>query len=415
MRPTTFHYGYFVICRNGRLAPAGDDWGRTLDSYKPGDELGVKNGVKAIVVDVVKGQEAALNRVDVMILVEEQPTTTLPPLEWVKHFASRLATARPRRMSSWPQIQANFQGHKLRSVRNKIYARPPDETFQDFQINHLLWMFGEDWFNSEMEKESEQRHIILQWRHERNEQLLKHGSSERNKSMPLKAPMTGVTKALQVLSDDVYQLAQALDAPTAVIERLGNMREFQGARYEILVASLFARCGFQIGFIDDATKRNPEFIASKNTEKIAVEVKSRHRAGVLHERGEFSENAPAEIKRLYENAVGQNPGTMPFVVFIDVNLPLTPQVPINSKDWIKEAMQAFDYRRQEERVDSDTALILTNFGWYFSRDIQLPPGEFIIARHEKPAYEIPDDTLKLVERALSEYGLVIDEEQYAKR
>ena len=266
-----------------------------------------------------------------------------------------------------------------------------------------------------MKKPLEQRHIILGWRHERSEQLLKHDSPDRDTSVPLKAPMTGGAKALIVLADDVLQLAQALDTPSKVSERLGDMHEFQGVRYEILVASLFARCGFQIGFIDDTTKRNPEFIASKGNEKIAVEAKSRHRAGVLHERGAFVDEAPAEIKRLYESAVGQNPGGMPFVVFIDVNLPLTPQVPMNEKNWLKEAMQAFDYRRQEERVDSDTALILTNFGWYFSRDPQLPAGEFVAAPNEKPDFEIAEETWTLLARALSEYGLVIDEDQYADK
>jgi hypothetical protein len=79
-----FQYGYFVIVKNGRLAPAGDDWGPTPDSYKPGDELGTKNGVKAIVVDVIKGQEAALNNVDVMILVKEQRTEGIQTMEWIK-------------------------------------------------------------------------------------------------------------------------------------------------------------------------------------------------------------------------------------------------------------------------------------------------------------------------------------------
>jgi hypothetical protein len=405
-----FHYGYFVVCQNGRLAPAGDDWGPTSDTYKPGAALGIRNGVKAIVVDVIKGQEAALNKVDVMVLVEEQRTRDVPTMEWIKHVARLMASSRPRRLTSWPQIQTEFHGHKLRAVRNKLYARPKEETFQDFLINHLLWFLGEEWFNAEMKKRPEQRHIILRWRHERNEQLLKYDSADRDASVPLKAPMTGGAKALLVLADDVLQLAQALDTPSRVSERLGDMHEFQGARYEILVASLFARSGFQIGFIDDPTKRNPEFIASKGSEKIAVEAKSRHRAGVLHERGDFVNEAPAEIKRLYESAVGQNPGGMPFAVFIDVNLPVTPEVPITEKRWLREAKRAFEYRRQEERVDSDTVLVLTNFGWYFSREPQLPPGEFITAQHENPQFKITGETWTLLARALSEYGLVIDEE-----
>lgn len=80
-------------------------------------------------------------------------------------------------------------------------------------------------------------------------------------------------------------------------------------------------------------------------------------------------------------------------------------------------MLAFDYRKQEERTDPDTALILTNFGWYFTREPKLAPGEFMVARHENPQYGIAEETWTLLARAraLSEYGLVIDEEQYANR
>jgi hypothetical protein len=112
-----FHYGYFVICPNGRLAPVADDWGQTLDSYKPGAILGDRNGVKATVVDLIKGQEAALNNVDVMVLIKEERTQAMHPMEWIKHIALRAASAQPRRLTSWPQIQAEFHGHKFRAVR----------------------------------------------------------------------------------------------------------------------------------------------------------------------------------------------------------------------------------------------------------------------------------------------------------
>jgi hypothetical protein len=78
-------------------------------------------------------------------------------------------------------------------------------------------------------------------------------------------------------------------------------------------------------------------------------------------------------------------------------------------------MQAFEYRRQEERTDPDTALILTNFGWHFSRDLRLAPGEFMPARHENPQYTVSEDTWTVLQRALSEYGLVVDEAGYADK
>ncbi len=274
----------------------------------------------------------------------------------------------------------------------------------------MLWLLGEDWFNTEMAKPLAERHVILKWRDHRNQQLRKYQDPNDPEAL-VRAPVTGEMRALHVLADDLYQLAHALEPPRRILARLRDMRQFQGARYEILAASLFARCGLKIEFIDDATKRNPEFIAEKGDERIAVEAKSRHRAGVLNERGAFREDARAEIRRLYESAAGQNPGDLPFLIFIDVNLPLTPDVPPMEKDWIREAMEMFEHRHQEGLQNYDTALILTNFGWHFERGEGAPAGENMWARTENPQFPVNNETLNLLGRAISEYGKVTDEEE----
>src|SRR5258706_8686430 len=58
----------------------------------------------------------------------------------------------PPRMVSRPQMQIDFQGQKLRVVRNSIHRRPLGETWQDFQLNLLLWTLGKDWFDEQMLK-----------------------------------------------------------------------------------------------------------------------------------------------------------------------------------------------------------------------------------------------------------------------
>ncbi len=313
---------------------------------------------------------------------------------------------------SRPQIQAEFRGSKFRAVGKKLHIRPLNESFYDFQIHHLLWQFGKEWFDCEMAKPLTERHIILQWRAERSQQFRKY-QDPRNPDGNVRAPSTGGMRALQVLADDVYQLAHVSDLPAKLLARLRDLEQFQGARYEILIGSLFARCGFAIEFITDTSKRNPEFFAHKDGERIGVEVKSRHRSGVLNRRGEFDKEAPAEIKRLYEDAAGQNPDDGPFLIFIDVNLPLTPDMPLMQKEWVKETLQAFDYREQEERENRDTGLILTNFGWHFSREEGSPPGENCQARVAHPKYPLRQQTWEILGRALAEYGRVVDEEDRA--
>jgi hypothetical protein len=321
---------------------------------------------------------------------------------------------KPPRMVSRPQMQTVFSGHKVRAVRNTIHFRPLEETFFDFQLNLLLWTLGEDWHNEAMRKPPDERHIVLKWRAERNELLNKYRKRDAAPTEPVKTPLTGNVKALQVLADDIYQLQHALETPKKIIERLRNMREFQGARYEVLVASLFARCGFSIEFIDDRSKKNPEFFATKDGERIAVEAKSRRRAGVLHEKGEYLADAqpvPARIRGLFQEALEQNPGGVPFMTFIDVNLPLTPTTQPIERAWVKEAMKCFDDRKRDGLPESDSGLILTNIGWHYHRDVGAPPSESVTAKPEAPLFPIRDETWALLTQALNEYGVLVDEEQ----
>jgi hypothetical protein len=301
----------------------------------------------------------------------------------------------------------------VRAVRNQIHFRPLEETFYDFQLNLLFWALGKEWYDEQMRKPPDERHVILKWRAERNAVLEKYRKPSANPNEPISAPLTGNMKALQVLADDVYQLEHALETPKRIMQRLGNMGEFQGARYELLVASLFARCGFVIEFIDDRSKKNPEFLATKAGERIAVEAKSRHRAGVLHERGDFlvdAEPAPARIRRLFQEALEQNPGGMPFLTFIDVNLPLTPQTPPIQRSWVQEAMKCFEERKRDGYAETDSGLILTNIGWHYHRDVGAPPSESVTVKPDTPLFALRPETWSLLEQALNEYGIIVDEE-----
>jgi hypothetical protein len=415
-----YAYGYFVRLPDGTIVPAGHDFGLTLETYKVGDSLGVRDGVQGIVIGILKGKAAKLGGgYDVFVLLEERPANPEGSSPGVERdfFETKegqriveMLTSEPARLVSRPQIQAAVGNTKFRAVGKRLYTRPLNESFYDFQINHLLWLFGEDWFKAEMAKSPEDRHVVLKWRAERNEQLRKY-QDPKDPTALVRAPVTGGMRALQVFADDIYQLAHALEPPKSIVARLRDIRQFQGARYEILVASLFARCGFEIEFIEDNSKRNPEFIAQKNSERIAAEAKSRHRPGVLNERGAYRENAATEIRRLYDEAAGQNPGDCAFIIFIDVNLPLTPEAEPTKREWVVEAMRVFDDRDREGLQNRDTALVLTNFGWHFFMDDDYRPGENFSARVENPKYPIRDETWNLLGRALSEYGKVIDEEE----
>lgn len=63
--------------------------------------------------------------------------------------------------------------------------------------------------------------------------------------------LTGPAKAYQCFGYDLYWLQRVHKLPDSVIERLKDFRALQGARYEVLIAAIFASAGFEIEWIDD--------------------------------------------------------------------------------------------------------------------------------------------------------------------
>jgi len=326
----------------------------------------------------------------------------------------------PLRLTSRAQVQSEAFGQKIRAVRNRLHFRPLSETFHEFLLNHLLWTLGKKWFDDEIRKPSQERHVILHWRAELYD-LIRQAKKEQVTPSNVAIVPTGNVQALTVLGDDVYQVEHALKTPNNIVKRLRARQQFQGARYEILAASIFARCGFDIEFINDKTKKTPEFFAQKreSRERLAVEAKSRHRAGVLHEPGPPPKAIAlkGDIKRLLTEALEQNPGGLPFFVFIDLNLPLTPRIPTERKPWFRDLKNIFDRIESQsarERPDDFTGIVFTNFGWHYSREKEAPGGEYVIVTSRNPMFPVTQETWQLLRRALDEYGFVPDEEQHAK-
>ena len=354
------------------------------------------------------------------------PQTVPAPAEMqnvIRRMTQMHDELRPLRLTSRPQMQARFGGKTVRVVGSALHFRPEKETFHDFIENHLLWTLGKAWFDNEIREPPEERHIVLRWRAERFEQIRKARREKKAPFGPVGFVPSGNVQALLVLADDVYQLKHALKVPRQVVQRLRDTRQFQGARYEILAASVVARCGFKIEFIDDKTRKMPEFYAVKKEDaavKIAVEAKSRHRRGVLHEPpntvGSPAPPMRADVRRLFKEALQQNPGDVPFFIFIDLNLPITKQTSEPGEAQFRELKRLFDELRTgtPDTPDDFTGVFFTNFGWHYYREKAAQGGQYISVRPLYPRYPVSDQTWNLLTRALDEYGFIPDEEQHEK-
>jgi len=134
------------------------------------------------------------------------------------------------------------------------------------------------------------------------------------------------------LAWDVATLIQAGEPPEELIDRLRDRDNYQGARYEIAIAAIFARLDCSIRWLDaDPTLRTVKHVEFEATHRptgqtFAIEAKSRHRAGVLNHPGTPDPDDPLRadaraVRRLFMNAVEKAPDDMPFFVFLDINAP----------------------------------------------------------------------------------------------
>src|SRR5205085_11942787 len=118
-----------------------------------------------------------------------------------------------------------------------------------------------------------------------------------------KADTPGVVRELLTLASDVYTLLLVEKLPKSLLERLRNIGQYQGARYEVAVAAALVRAGFTINWQKGRGETKIyEFDATHKISKetIAVEAKSKVRKGAIHEKGDIEplKDARTDIIRL---------------------------------------------------------------------------------------------------------------------
>src|SRR6185437_392475 len=138
----------------------------------------------------------------------------------------------------------------------------------------------------------------------------------------------------------------------------------------------FVKAGFEIEWDDDNSAKHPEFTArnGRTREHVAVETKSRHREGVLHRPGTVlpAEQLRADVDRLYRDALEQDPGSCPFAIFLDVNLPSNNEAGAAAQ-WQREII---DRWQPNERL---ALLGFTNFAWHYNGAGTSRPPEFLLS------------------------------------
>jgi hypothetical protein len=315
-----------------------------------------------------------------------------------------LRTPRPSRFVPSPEIDSP-DGGRLHAIGNQIFTVPGDMTFPDMLLDLLYWTLHSKWFDAQRRKPEGDRHQIAKWFDAVD--ASQHAITQAVGEMCV-VPAAGNAKALLMLAHDVYSLLHAVHLPKRLLRRLRDRHGFQGAFYEIAVAAIFARQGFVIEYLDrrehKATKHG-EFIATHRTTgaRVVVEAKSRRRPGLLHQQGTFdpATSMRGDVGVLLDDALEKAPAKLPFVIFIDLNAPTTPGVPVREKPWWDELRETIYSRCDSDDADSFNAIIVTNWADHCRPEESAPrSGEAVYVISTCP--QIPTSSREMLTAVIDE-------------
>ena len=305
------------------------------------------------------------------------------------------------------------KGHRFRIVGNRLYWRPLRETFHEFLINLLKWTLGKAWHMAQVKLPPEERHQIHKW-YKANADLSRSvvGNPRYRDEETWGAEPTGYVQALATLAYDVYHLLHRGDLPREILERLKSYAEFQSARYEIAVAATFVRAGCGINFISEKARKHCEFIADDPASgaKIAVEAKSRHRPGVLHYPGEVDELRAlrGDVEGLVNEALMKDPGDSAFMIFIDLNVPPVPGIPIQERAWFQDVwgfMQSLEAPTPENPAECN-GIFLTNFSYHWEGAKRASGGQYLWILPKYARHALAEELVGRIVGAVQAYGTI---------
>lgn len=301
------------------------------------------------------------------------------------------------------------RGKRVRALYQTVLLRPPTETFSEF----LWWVvgntFGKEWVQQQDALRPEKQHVVVKWSKAVTAWLPANATDANKVKEGLWSfRPSGHAQSILQLGFDLFCLQQVNRLSEPLVNRLRNRNEFQGARYEVAVASIFARAGFDIKFCEEQPgAKICEFVATTRSGlRIAVEAKSRRRSGVLNQKGKETTEYEADFKNLYADARKKRPG-MPFIIFIDLNLPPEQEIPWEKSrhfEKVKTIVGAFP-EPTAERPSPDNMLVLTNYGSYFSADNAVTLGAPLYLVSQYPQYPINDPRVfPAIDRSVSRYA-----------
>ena len=310
-----------------------------------------------------------------------------------------------------------FKGKSLLACGNRItWLDKENATFHELILANLRHELGDEWFDAERAKLTADQHFVVQCAAQ-YEQYMRSGGiqPEQHDNNQYSAMANGYVQVVLSLAFDLYLLRHKNCGSEAVVKRLKTKREYQSARYEIAVASIFARADCSINWIEPMRRgpKTPEFVAHcpLTDNFVAVEAKSKHPRGVMHEDGSFDlqKALRGDVAKLFHSALAKETNGLPYMIFIDMNAPHSFTKTATSQ-WYKDlqAMMKREHHPTPDDPDIFNELIATNFAPHYDKDRIVSPGQFAVVQPLFVKHKLNNNDVLLgrINMAASEYGPV---------
>lgn len=268
-----------------------------------------------------------------------------------------------------PVISAHWQDHQFVAVGNKLHYSKTWKTFIDFLGDYLKIKVGSEWGNAEIAKPLGERHSLIQW-YDALCRLQRRYITQPG--LPTEMPVTGVVACYFSVAYGLYLLDHNIELQARLIQRLKNPGNFQGAYYELQVASAFLLAGFKLELEDetDPSQKHCEFSATSPVtgKKYWVEAKMRAVAGELGRTtadGTKSSNPLSSFIKQLNSALAK-PADCERMIFLDLNAEMPADVSDGNRPAFIESVnkRLGNYEKKELPEGEQAYLFVTNLNFH---------------------------------------------------
>lgn len=266
-----------------------------------------------------------------------------------------------------PIISLKANDHQFVAVGNVIHFSKTWKTFPDFLADYIKGVLDPAWGNAELAKPSANRHPVIQWY---DTYCRYQQATIKLPGVTTQATVTGIVACYLGLAYNLYLLAHNVELQKRLINRLKVPEQFQGAYYELIVANLLIRAGFELELEDEADGKSKhcEFSArSRRTgKKYWVEAKMRSVVGLFGKTAADGTTNTNPLGRIIPqlNEALKKPAADERLIFIDLNAEVTTNsdgMPV----WIDAAARRLERYEKEDLAEGVVAYVfVTNFAFH---------------------------------------------------